>query len=103
MLEREGQSNRNDWTVPSCATAVFQQSGKEHIPSLFHGTQSLVNDSSLYLPDSNCACVVALSTSQGEDPHVQKIGWHLDKPRNLDFIYLSEISPSAFNLSFSSQ
>ena len=60
--------------VPSWEAEDPQQSGREQSPSLFQGTQCLVSDSSLYLPDSSLACVVAFSTSHGEDPQDLKRG-----------------------------
>ena len=45
--------------VPSWEAEDPQQSGREQSPSLFQGTQCLVSDSSLYIPDSSLACVVA--------------------------------------------
>ena len=39
VVDREGQDKRKDSIVPLWALSVPQHNGKEHIPSLFHGTQ----------------------------------------------------------------
>ena len=103
VLDREGQVRRKASTVPLWADAVFQHSGKEHIPFLFQGTQCPDNPSNLYLPDNNLACVVALSTSHGEDPHVRKRGWDLVRPRKLVLRYLIDERLEASSLSLDSQ
>ena len=79
--EREGQDRRRSSRVPLWAPTDLQQSGKEHIPSLFPGVQCADRDSTLYLPERNLAWVVTFSSSQGEDPHVQKMAWHLVRPK----------------------
>ena len=70
------------WWKSGRATGVFQHSGRVQRPSLFRGTNTKcpVNASSLYLPESSLACVVAFSTSQDDDPHDLKRGWYLVNP-----------------------
>ena len=80
VVDREGQDNRSDSTVPLWDSSVPQHVGNEHNPPLFHGTQCPDRASTLYLPDKSLAWVVAFSTSQGEEPQVVKIGWHLVNP-----------------------
>ena len=72
--ERDGQERMKHLRVPSWEAEVPQHSGREKSPSLFHGTQCLVSDSTLYLPDSSLACVMAFSTCHGEDPQDLKSG-----------------------------
>ena len=79
--DRDVQESKRDSTVPLWECSVFQQPGREHRPPLFHGVQCPERASTLYLPDSSLAWVVAFSTSQGEEPQVVKIGWHLVNPR----------------------
>ena len=103
VVAREGQVSKRDSTVPGWESVVLQQSGSVHIPSLFPGVQCPVSFSILYLPERILAWVVAFSTSQGDEPHSLKIGWHLVKPINLVFIYCREMRESAYDLSMSSQ
>ena len=79
--DREGQESKKLSIVPLWEAGVPQHPGRVHKPSLFQGTQWPVNASSLYLPESSLACVVAFSTSQGEDLHALNRGWHLVNPR----------------------
>ena len=90
-------------TVPGWESGVLQQSGSVHIPSLFPGVQCPVSASILYLPERILAWVVAFSTSQGDEPHSLKIGWHLVKPINLVFMYCRDMRESACDLSMASQ
>ena len=78
---RDGQESNRDSTVPLWDWSVFQQPGSVHRPPLFHGVQWPERASTLYLPDSSLAWVVAFSTSQGEEPQVVNRGWHLVSPR----------------------
>ena len=64
---KEGQERRKHSTVPLWDCSVLQHSGREHIPSLFQGTQWPVRASTLNRPDRILACVVAFSSSHGED------------------------------------
>ena len=73
------------------------------MPSLFQGTQWLDKASTLYLPERSLAWVVAFSASQGEEPHDQKIGWHLVRPMKPDFRYFKDGSMVAFSLRSASQ
>jgi len=84
-------------------TGVPQHIGKEQFPPLFQGTQWPLSDSTLYLPDSRRAWVVAFSTSQGEDPQELKMAWHLVRPKNLVLRYCKEWRMSAWALNFSNQ
>ena len=74
VTDRDGQDNKKDSTVPLWLSSEPQHDGKEQKPSLFHGTQCPDRASTLYLPDSSLAWVVAFSTSQGEEPQVVKMG-----------------------------
>ena len=65
--DRDGQESNKDSTVPLCDCSVFQQSGREHMPSLFHGVQCPLRASTLYLPEMSLAWVVAFSARGGED------------------------------------
>ena len=103
VVDREGQERRKVSTVPLCEAGVPQHSGKVHSPSLFHGTQWPESASTLYLPDRRRACVVAFSTSQGEDPHDLNRGWHLVRPKNLVFKYCREERESALVRNLASQ
>ena len=101
--EREGQDRRSCSRVPLWAPADLQQSGKEHIPSRFPGVQCPDRDSTLYLPERNLACVVAFSISHGDDPQVQKMAWHLVRPKYSVLRYCKEGRVSAWSLSLSNQ
>ena len=46
--DREGQDNNKDSTVPLWLSSAPQHAGKEHKPSLFHGTQCPDRASTLY-------------------------------------------------------
>ena len=54
-------------------------------------------------PDRSLACVVAFSSSHGEDLQDLYSGWHLVKPRNLVCMYCREGRVSALHLSCLSQ
>ena len=101
--DREGQERKKLSIVPLWEADVLQHSGRVQKPSLFQGTQWPVSASSLYLPESSLACVVAFSTSQGDDLHDLNRGWHLVNPRYLVLRYSREESESALVRSFSSQ
>ena len=103
VADRAGHDSRRDSTVPLWLAAEPQHAGREHNPSLFHGTQCPDRASTLYLPDRNLAWVVAFSTSQGEAPQVVKMGWHLVNPRYSVFRYLREERELAWVLSRASQ
>ena len=103
VVDRDGQDNRSDSTVPLWDSSVLQQLGKEHNPPLFHGTQCPDRASTLYLPDNNLAWVVAFSTSQGEEPQVVKMEWHFVSPMYSVFRYLREERELACVLSIASQ
>ena len=70
-----------DSNVPLWERFVFQQPGRKHRPPLLHGVQCPERASTLYLPDSCLAWVVAFLTSQGEEPQVVNKGWHLVNAR----------------------
>ena len=74
VTDMDGQDSKKDSTVPLWLSSEPQHDGKEQKPSLFHGTQCPDRASTLYLPDSSLAWVVAFSTSQGEEPQVVKMG-----------------------------
>ena len=61
VADRAGHDSRRDSTVPLWLAAEPQHAGREHNPSLFHGTQCPDRASTLYLPDRNLAWVVAFS------------------------------------------
>ena len=67
VLANDGQERRKHSTVPLWDWSVLQHSGREHIPSLFQGTQWPVRASTLKRPDRILACVLAFSSSHGED------------------------------------
>ena len=98
VLAKDGQERRKDCKVPLWDWSVLQQSGSEHIPSLFQGTQWPERASTLNRPDRILACVVAFSSSHGEDLHDLNNGWHFVRPRNLVFRYCREGRVSAFVL-----
>ena len=54
--------------------------------------------STLHRPDRILACVVALSSSHGEDLQDLNIGWHFVRPRNLVLRYCREGRVSALDL-----
>ena len=85
--DKEGQDKRKVSTVPLWEADVPQHSGRVQRPSLLPGTQWPVSDSSLYLPESSLAWVVAFSTSQGDDLHALNRGWNLVSTRYLDLRY----------------
>ena len=89
--------------MPLWEAGVPQHSGRVQRPSLFQGTQWPVNDSSLYLPESSLAWVVAFSTSQGDDLHDLNRGWHLVRLKNLVRRYCREGRVSALARSLASQ
>ena len=103
VRERDGQESKRDSTVPLWDCSVFQHSGKVHMPPLFHGVQCPLRASTLYLPERSLAWVVAFSTSQGFEPEVVKMGWHLSSPRYSVFRYFREVSVLALALSIASQ
>ena len=47
--------------------------------------------------------MVAFATSQGDEPHSLKIGWHLERPKKLLLMYRREGRESACALSLASQ
>ena len=47
--------------------------------------------------------MVAFSDSHGEEPHDQKMGWHLVRPKYPDLRYLKDVSLTAFSLRLASQ
>ena len=103
VSDRDGQDSSRDSNVPWWLCSEPQHAGREQRPSLFHATQCPVRASTLYLPDNILACVVAFSTSQGEDPQVVKIGWHFVRPKYSVFTYLREGRQLALVLKSASQ
>jgi hypothetical protein len=103
VVDRDGQDSKRYSTVPLWEASVPQHAGKEHIPPLFHGTQCPESASTLYLPDKSLAWLVAFSTSQGEEPHVLNMGWHLVSPRKPVFRYRRDERELALALSSASQ
>ena len=98
VLANDGHERRKHCTVPLCDWSVLQHSGREHIPSLFQGTQWPERASTLNRPDRILDCVVAFSSSHGEDLQDLNSGWHFVKPRNLVFRYCREGRVSALVL-----
>ena len=90
-------------TVPLWEASVPQHSGRVHSPSLLAGVQCPDRASTLYLPEISLAWEVAFSTSQGEEPHDVKIGWHLVSPRYSILKYLREERELALVLRVPSQ
>ena len=74
VVDSDGQDRRKDSMVPLWATSDCQHQDREHMPSLFHGVQWPDKASSLYLPETSLAWVVAFSASHGEEPQDQNIG-----------------------------
>ena len=74
VVDKEGHDSRKDSMLPLCSWSVLQHSGREHIPSLFQGTQWPDRASTLYLPERSLAWVVAFSVSHGELPQDQNKG-----------------------------
>ena len=74
VSDRDGKDNSRESNVPWWFGTEPQHAGREHRPSLLHATQCPVRASTLYLPDNILACVVAFSTSQGEETQVVKMG-----------------------------
>ena len=74
VVDKEGHDRRKDSMVPLCSLSVLQHSGREHIPSLFPGTQWPDRASTRYLPERSLAWVVAFSVSHGEEPQDQNRG-----------------------------
>ena len=88
--DRDWQDRSILSTVPLWEASVPQHWGRVHSPSLLPGVQCPDRASILYLPEISLAWDVAFSTSQGEEPHDVKIGWHLVSPRYSILKYLRE-------------
>ena len=106
-LDREGQERRKDSIVPMpcghCPSSSTGAAYTVHIPSLLEGTQWPDRASTLYLPERSLVWLTAFFVSHGEDPHVQKIGWHLVRPMKAVLRYFRDVRLSALSLSLPSQ